>query len=124
MLRAVKRIVPKVKKKRSVAWKQDERIVAKLFGTKRTPLSGGNSGITRADTRHDELFIEVKKRQSHAVFQLWLKTKELAKDEDKVPVVALRQSNSQYTLVVVEIRDLLHVQEMYIRAAVEETEED
>ena len=39
------------------AWKQRERKVADFFGGQRTPLSGGNGKITRADVIHDKLFI-------------------------------------------------------------------
>jgi hypothetical protein len=87
-------------------WKGDERLVAGIFGTERTPLSGGNSKITRSDTMHKRLFIEVKKRKSHAVAELWKKTKLLADKEKKIPVVALRSGNSKYTLIVVEINDI------------------
>ena len=46
------------------AWKQRERQVAAYFGGQRTPLSGGNGKITRADVIHDKLFIECKLRRS------------------------------------------------------------
>ena len=41
-------------------WKQRESNVANFFQGQRTPLSGGNSKITRSDVIHDELFIECK----------------------------------------------------------------
>lgn len=45
-------------------WKAAERSVAKLFNTRRTPLSGMNSGHdTNADTLHPKLYIEVKYSQ-------------------------------------------------------------
>jgi hypothetical protein len=90
-------------------WKGDERFVAKAFGTERTPLSGGNSKHTRADTLHSTLFIEVKKRKKHAVFELWKKTAVLALKEKKIPVIALRAGYSKYTLLVIEIHDLAKV---------------
>ena len=40
------------------AWKKRERDVANYFNGQRTPLSGGNGKITRADVIHDNLFIE------------------------------------------------------------------
>ena len=40
------------------AWKKRERDVAGYFNGLRTPLSGGNGKITRADVIHDNLFIE------------------------------------------------------------------
>ena len=39
-------------------WKKRESDVAHFFQGQRTPLSGGNSKITRSDVIHDELFIE------------------------------------------------------------------
>lgn len=41
-------------------WKAFERRVAKILGTVRTPLSGGNSRHTRSDTLHEDLYVEVK----------------------------------------------------------------
>ena len=40
------------------AWKKRERDVANYFNGMRTPLSGGNGKITRADVIHDNLFID------------------------------------------------------------------
>ena len=41
------------------AWKKRERDVANYFNGKRTPLSGGNGKVTRADVIHEDLFIAV-----------------------------------------------------------------
>lgn len=74
-------------------WKQVERRVADLFGTTRTPLSGGNGKQTRSDTLHPDLFVETKARATHAVVSLWRQTKELARKERKTPVVVLVEKN-------------------------------
>ena len=37
------------------AWKKRERDVAQYFNGTRTPLSGGNGKVTRADVIHDEI---------------------------------------------------------------------
>ena len=42
------------------AWKKRERDVANYFNGERTPLSGGNGKVTRADVIHEDLFIECK----------------------------------------------------------------
>jgi hypothetical protein len=70
-------------------WKQIERRVAKFFSTVRTPLSGGNSKITRSDTLHPDLFIEVKARVTHTAVTLWRDTALKAEREKKIPVVVL-----------------------------------
>lgn len=44
-------------------WKSCERRIAAMFGTVRTPLSGGSSRHTNSDTLHPELYIEIKKRK-------------------------------------------------------------
>ena len=72
-------------------WKAVERRVASYFNAERTPLSGGNSKITRSDTLHNELFIEVKMRKKHSAVTLWDETNALARKEDKTPVVALAE---------------------------------
>ena len=53
------------------AWKKRERDVANYFNGQRTPLSGGNGKVTRADVIHDELFIECKLRAKHTAVSLW-----------------------------------------------------
>ena len=91
-------------------WKNAERTVAKFFDTRRTPLSGGNSGHTRSDTLHDKLFIETKYRKGgFSVVNLWKNVQKLAKKEDKIPVVALRTKGSPLTHLVIEVNDLIKV---------------
>ena len=72
-------------------WKARERQVAEFFGTRRTPLSGGNGGQTRSDTLHGELFVEQKLRAKHSAITLWDETKKLAAKEGKIPVVTLAE---------------------------------
>ena len=92
------------------AWKAIERRVAEFFGASgRTPLSGGNSGHTRSDTLSEALFIEVKQRKRHAVVGLWDAVKDLAKKENKIPVVALAVKNRPGFWVMVHSSDLLAV---------------
>ena len=83
-------------------WKQNERRICRYFGLERVPLSGGNSGHTRADCyapagsklwREERLFIEIKLRQKHSAVTLWDKTKKLADKENKTPVVCLAEKN-------------------------------
>ena len=53
------------------AWKKRERDVANYFKGLRTPLSGGNGKVTRADVIHKDLFIECKLRVKHTAVSLW-----------------------------------------------------
>ena len=62
------------------AWKKRERDVANYFKGIRTPLSGGNGKVTRADVIHENLFIECKLRAKHTVISLWDDTNKLAKE--------------------------------------------
>ena len=93
-------------------WKQAERRICRYFGLERVPLSGGNSGHTRADcydptgTDKDRLFIEVKLRQRHTAVALWDKTKALADREGKTPVVALAEKNRPGFWILVHSDDL------------------
>lgn len=81
-------------------WKSRERQAARLFGSERTPLSGGNSKITRSDSLHDELFVEVKLRQRHAVYSLFRGVERLAAAENKTAVVVLAEKGKPGFLVV------------------------
>ena len=109
-------------------WKGFERDVAKDFGGRRNPLSGGNSGVTRGDTRDTgDLFIECKKRKKLSVWTLFKQVEELAKREDKLPVVALKETGKHGYLLVIKPEDLIRVCGQYIRSAPDEetqSEED
>lgn len=75
-------------------WKAAERRIAALFGVRRTPLSGSNSGHdTSSDTLHPHLYIEAKYRAEHGVLNLWRDTATKARKEHKTPVVALVEKN-------------------------------
>ena len=87
-------------------WKKRESNVANFFQGERTPLSGGNSKITRSDVIHDELFIECKLKKKHAVISLWDKTKKLAEKEGKTPVVALCEKERPGFWIMVHSSDL------------------
>jgi hypothetical protein len=87
-------------------WKAGERRVAAVFGTERTPLSGGNSKHTRSDTLHDKLFIEIKMRARQAVWTLFRETEVLARKEDKIPVLALQEKHKPGFLLVMRPEDI------------------
>jgi len=87
-------------------WKKRESDVANFFQGERTPLSGGNSKITRSDVIHDELFIECKLKKKHSVITLWDETKKLARIENKIPVVALCEKERPGFWIIVHSSDL------------------
>jgi len=90
-------------------WKQRERQAAKLFGSERTPLSGGNSKITRSDSLHDELYLECKHRNKSSLWNLYKETKEKAKKENKVPVLSIGLLGANGSLIVIHSDDLKNV---------------
>ena len=87
-------------------WKALERRVAKFFGASRTPLSGGNGKVTRADVIHKYLFIEAKQRKKQSLYTLYDNTKALAITENKVPVLAIHESGRKGFLIVVHSEEL------------------
>lgn len=97
-------------------WKAAERRVASLFGTQRTSLSGGNGKVTRSDSHHPDLFIEAKLRQSSATWNLFVKTRELARKESKTPVLALSRKHSPGVLLVIHQDDLYRFCRIALRA--------
>ena len=86
-------------------WKKFESRVAAYFGGERNPLSGGNSKHTRADVIHNDLFIECKLRQNPAIWNLYENTKEMAIDENKIPVLAIQKKNKKGFLICVHSND-------------------
>ena len=93
-----------------------ERLVAKFFGTERTPLSGGNSRHTRSDTLHEDLYIECKKRKRMATVQLYDEIKKLARKEGKFPVLAITETGRRGWLLVVDPKDLVLVANQRVKA--------
>ena len=88
------------------AWKKRERDVASYFSGERTPLSGGNGKVTRADVIHDKLFIECKLKKKHSVVSLWDETKKLADKEGKTPVIALCEKQRPGFWIMLHSSDL------------------
>ena len=80
--------------------------VASYFNGQRTPISGGNGKVTRADVIHQDLFIECKLRAKHTVVSLCDDTAKLAKEEGKTPVIALCEKNRPGFWVMVHSSDL------------------
>jgi hypothetical protein len=79
----------------SKTWKAAESRIGAWLGAKgigksgRLPLSGGNSGVSRADSPHPTIFNECKRDRSyHVVIKQWLKCKEACPDTE-VPVIDL-----------------------------------
>lgn len=87
-------------------WKKFERRVSAFFGTVRNALSGRNSKVSASDSHHPTLFIECKLNSKSPFWTLYLKTREHANKEGKIPVLALGNKNHEGFLVVVHSNDL------------------
>lgn len=97
-------------------WKQFENRVAKLFGSRRTPLSGSNSAHTCSDSLHEDFFIECKLRQSFAHHALYSETAKLAEKEGKIPVVVTQKARSPSYLIVIDKDYLLTFCRKYLES--------
>lgn len=87
------------------AWKAFERTVARYFGTLRNSLSGGNSKLTRSDTTHPNYFIECKYRAKCAVQSLYDETAEKAEEEEKVPIICLKEKGREGFFIILHSKD-------------------
>lgn len=87
-------------------WKSRERQVASVFGSERTPLSGGNSKQTRSDTLSPHFYIENKYAKRHAVWSLYDETKPKARKETKPPAIALCRKGSPGFMLCIHSDDL------------------
>lgn len=99
-------------------WQKAEGRVAALFGARRQVGSGssGRDDLTRSDSTHPRLFLEVKLRQAHAVRSLHDEVKAHARREGKVPVVVLHDKGRPGALVCVHTDDLAEVLAEYAAA--------
>ncbi len=91
------------------SWKKFEARVASVFGSTRTPLSGGNSKVTRSDSFHASLFIECKHGIKSAFWTLYNSVKPKAVKEGKVPVLCLGNKNHEGFLVCFHLQDMPQV---------------
>ena len=82
------------------SWKKLEQKVARLRGTERTPLSGGNGKLTRSDTLDKTFFIECKLRKDPAIWNLYEQIEELAKKENKIPLLVIKKKGRHGELFV------------------------
>jgi len=87
-------------------WKSGEARVARFFGAERTPLSGGNSKMTRSDTLHPDLYIECKHRKSMAIWTEYQGARDKAKQEGKTPILTLQVKDMKGFLIVIHSDDL------------------
>ena len=97
-------------------WKSIEGKIAKFFGTRRTPLSGSNSGHTSSDTLHAVLYAEIKYRVKHSAVTLWDDTSKKAKEEKKVPVVVLAEKGRPGFWLLMHSSDLVDVAAERVKA--------
>ena len=103
------------------SWKHLERVVAEFFGTKRVPLSGSNSGHgTNSDSLHDKLYIECKLRGKISLWALFEDTERKAKQENKIPIVAIKQKGSRGYLLVMRPLDVKKIAEIQQKSSLEE----
>ena len=87
-------------------WKKFEARVARMFGSKRAPLSGINGGVTASDSLSPDFFVECKMRKKHALWSLFDDTRAKAKKESKVPVLAVGETNRKGALICIHSDDL------------------
>ena len=103
-------------------WKKFEARVARMFGTTRAPLSGINGGVTASDSLSPDFFIEVKMRKRHALWSLFDDTRAKAKKENKVPVIAVGETNRRGALICIHSDDLGRVSDLLKEIASERNE--
>ena len=91
-------------------WKRVEREVAALFGTRRVPLSGANSGHgTHSDTLSPDMYVEVKYREKFAIFGWFEDVVRKATKENKTPILALKRKSHKGVIFVVRYEDIVGI---------------
>ena len=92
------------------SWKVLERRIAKELGTKRTPLSGSNSGQTSSDTLSDRYYVEVKYRKKIPFLTVFNDTVEKARKEGKKPIVVFHEAGSKRNIVMLDLNDFVNME--------------
>lgn len=95
-------------------WKRFERMVAAFLGLRRVPLSGGASGHdTRADLMRKKgeehmplrLFFELKHLAKSALHTLMARTRIIAKQEGRVPVLVIGKRGERGAIIAFHTDD-------------------
>jgi len=105
-------------------WKNVERRIARKFGTERTPLSGGNSRHTRSDSLHKDIYMEQKYSKRFAFHNLFRKTAELAKLENKIPCLITTEKYKRYSLVTCKLEEITVIAIAYEEGDLKVAEDD
>ena len=90
-------------------WKVQERRVAKIFGAKRTPLSGIHSRHTSSDSIHNKLYIECKYRKRIAILDIFPEIAKKARKERKIPILAIKSKTLKDDYFLIRAKDLLKI---------------
>lgn len=109
---------------RNQQWKEAERKLASLFGTKRRPLSGmthNTHGDGGDDCMHDKLFLESKytgdsRSPYNALFKLYEDTRTKANKEKRIPVLGIRKKSAKGVILAFNSEDLPAILEEYAKA--------
>lgn len=88
-------------------FKRAERRVAGMLGTRRTPLSGGNSRHTRSDTLHPDLYVEVKLAKNPPLWDEMLGLRRRAARQDRRPLIVLTHPDRSLRMAIVDLEDLV-----------------
>ena len=90
---------------KSIAWKGDERRVAKQLGGTRVGLSGGPGALSKADVLAGPFFVEVMRR-ARSPIAVWFGEAALkAGAEGKTPVLVLHVLSSNSWLAVLNLEE-------------------
>ena len=95
------------------AWKKFERTVARYFGCERTgPMQAKDAN----DINHDCLHVQCKHAKRHAILSVWDAAKRVARKDNKIPVVAIKQKGRHGFWLMCHSSDLTAVANQRIKA--------
>jgi hypothetical protein len=103
---------------RSTQWKRKEETLAKMFGSTRRPLSGGNSKTGRDDSLHPTLFLDSKYGDHAPIYRTHdeIRHKAASEKQGRVPVLALFKKGHNDCLLVIHVNDFYKVCEEFLAA--------
>ena len=97
-------------------WKGRERQIAAYFGCHRVPGSGAYPNTTSADCDHLDLYIECKQRKKWSIITLWDAVRHKARDETKIPVLAITEKGRPGFWILCHSGDLQGIANQRTRA--------
>ena len=87
-------------------WKNEERTVARMFGTSRQLMKGTEE---KSDIISDLFIVDVKLRKRWSIQQWYRELRQASRKEGKIPILTVREPGKKFRLAVLDLDYLISI---------------